>query len=608
MNSTSFETICHWFQDTAARNPDSCCLEYGDLRISYREVNEQSNQLARFLQRHGAGPETLIGIYQPRSPEMIISILAVLKSGAAYVPLSTALPEERLAYIAQEANFKIILSDSSYEQKIATILYKQDGSSVKLWTMDQIRSEIESLPAGELAVQIAPHDLAYIIYTSGSTGKPKGVMIEHRGIPNLIHEQIGKFRLNSGDRVLQYASASFDASVSEIFTCLVAGATLVLLPDEGLYIGDKLYQVLKDKQISVVTLVPSVLNGLPQEELPDLKTVVTAGEACTRKLIQYWAPKLNFLNAYGPTESTVCATIHECDADDEIISLGAPLQGTAVYLLNEQLEPVGTGKTGELYLSSVGLARGYLNKPELTASRFIKNPFNDGFNERLYRTGDLCLKTDSGDFQWAGRADLQVKVSGIRIELEEIEHALREHAEIEEAVVTYHSEGSYIAAYLKSNTPFKPSIRQVRDYLLTKFPPYMIPTRFLFVDDFAVMNSGKIDRNALPAIEIARRVTETVYAAPTSYMEKELAQIWSEVLKIDQVGLHDNFYELGGQSLMATQIVSRIRSVLGMEIPLQIIFSSEPTIEQTALAIEQYQLEQIDSSELELLLAELDNA
>lgn len=604
---TNFKPIYAWFQDRVIQSPDSRCLEYGEIVFTYREINESANQLARYLKRNGAGAETLIGIFQERSPQLIISILAVLKSGAAYVPISTTYPDERIANIVNEANFKMILTASSYLQKITTILEMNPMSSVKLLDLHNEWSQVAIESKENMPSQNTPNDLAYMIYTSGSTGKPKGVMIEHRGIPNLVQSQIEKFQLNENDRVLQYASISFDASVSEIFTTLVAGATLVLVPEDGLSIGAGLHQILKEQRISVVTLVPSVLNGLPHEELPDLKTLVTAGEACTKKLIHYWAPKLNFLNAYGPTETTVCATIHACDAADEIISLGAPIAGTAVYLLNNQLQPVAIGESGMLYISSMGVARGYFNETELSTSHFIDNPFNEGISDKLYRTGDICLQVADGVIEWIGRNDQQVKVSGIRIELGELEYALREYVDIQEAVVTYDFEQNTIGAYLRSATSIKPNISQIRNYLLTKFPTYMVPTRFLFVDEFALLTSGKIDRNNLPPLEDVRPDIDIAYVAPSTFMEKELSQIWAEVLKLDKVGIHDNFFELGGQSLMATQIVSRIRSVLGMEVPLHIIFSAKPTIEQTAITLEEYQLERMDSMELELLLAELEN-
>ncbi|RCX18147.1 amino acid adenylation domain-containing protein [Fontibacillus phaseoli] len=602
-----FSAIYKMFEDVASRYSDHCCLEFGETRLSYGEVNERANRLARYLKDKGAGPEQLIGIYLERSPDLIVSILAVLKSGAAYVPINAALPEERIAHMVGEAKLKLILSKACLESKINAVRQSGAASSTGRVLLDQESDEISALSGENLELNSAPSDLAYVIYTSGSTGQPKGVQIEHRGIPNLVLAQIDKFHLDDRDRVLQYASLSFDASVSEIFTALIAGATLVLLPGEGTYAGEDLHRLLKDRRISVVTLVPSLLNGLPQEELPQLKTLITAGEACTRKLIQYWAPRVRFLNAYGPTETTVCATIHHCTADDISVSLGEALTGSAVYLLNARMEPVRPGEIGELFISSLGLARGYLDAQELTDKVFLDNPFDDGFSNRLYRTGDLCVTRPDGALEWVGRTDHQVKVSGIRVELGELEHALREYAGIEEAVVVYHAEKNYVGAYLKAAYGAKPNIREVRSYLLSKFPSYMIPTRYLYLEQFALLTSGKIDRHHLPSMEDVRPDLDVPYVAPSSYLEKELAAIWGEVLHLDKVGVHDNFFELGGQSLMATQIVSRIRGVVGGDVPLHIIFGTQPTIEQMAATLEQYQLEQLDPDELELLLAELEN-
>lgn len=602
-----FSAIYKMFEDVASQYPDHCCLELGETRLSYGEVNERANRLARYLKDKGAGTEQLIGIFLERSPDLIVSILAVMKSGAAYVPINTTLPEERIAHMVGEAKLKLILSTAGLEPKLNVVRQTVASLSPDVVLLDQEDDEICRQSGDNLDLVSAPSDLAYVIYTSGSTGQPKGVQIEHRGIPNLVLAQIEQFQLNEQDRVLQYASLSFDASVSEIFTTLIAGATLVLLPGEGTYAGDDLYRILKELKISVVTLVPSLLNGLPQEELPHLKTLITAGEACTKKLIQYWAPRVRFLNAYGPTETTVCATIHHCKAEDTSVSLGEALAGCAVYLLDARMEPVEPGNTGELYISSLGLARGYLNAPELTEKAFLDNPFVDGFSDRLYRTGDLCVRRPDGALEWVGRADHQVKVSGIRVELGELEHSLREYGGIEEAVVVYNADKNYVGAYLKAANGIKPKISEVRSFLLSKFPSYMIPTRYLFLEQFPLLTSGKIDRHHLPSMEDARPDLDVPYVAPNSYLEKELAAIWSEVLKLDKVGVHDNFFELGGQSLMATQIVSRIRSLIGGDVPLHIIFGTQPTIEQMAATLEQYQLEQLDPAELELLLAELEN-
>jgi acyl-coenzyme A synthetase/AMP-(fatty) acid ligase/acyl carrier protein len=467
-------------------------------------------------------------------------------------------------------------------------------------------------------------------------------MVEHEGIPNLVLEQIKAFKLNGHDKVLQFASISFDASVSEIFTTLIAGATLVLLPNDALFLGEDLYQVLKNKRITVVTLTPSVLNTLPDKELPDMKSIISAGEACTRKLIEYWSSRVNFLNAYGPTECTICASMHVCTLGEEAIPLGEAIANTKLYLLNEQLQPVELGETGELCVAGVGLARGYLNNEELTKRSFIPNPFGDGLSDRLYRTGDLCRyignvtnqeatncsdavdnvgdlattsesssinKSDSMKLEWVGRLDNQVKISGLRIDLDELVHVMREYPGVADAVVTIIDDSmknKQIYAYILSDASVQVSINSIKSYLKTKLPAYMVPSRFLFLSEIPVLESGKLDRNSLPSIEDVRPDIDVEYVAPRNPMEETLAQIWCEILQIDRVGIYDNFFDLGGQSLMATQMISRIRTTLGMEIPLHVIFETTPTVEQTAIAIENYQIEQSQPEDLEKLLAEIE--
>lgn len=583
--------------------PQRLCIQQGDRSYSYKEIHDRADRLAVYLRDHGVGPGTVVCIYLERSPELILSMIAIMKSGAAYLPLSPQIPPERLAHMLNECSPALILTTSPLASSLRT---SEAVSSSRFLALDEEWALIEESPEGLPFAPVPPEALAYIIFTSGSTGKPKGVLIRHMGLANLVLEQISTFRLEPEDRVLQYASAVFDASVSEIFTTLVAGAALILLPGEGLYAGEELMRILRDEQISVVTLTPSVLATLPQEALPALKTVISAGEACTLKLMKYWAAKCRFINAYGPTEVTVCAAMHVCSVDDSIVILGNPLAHTALYLLDEQLVPIPQGQEGELFISGLGLAAGYLNAPAETGESFILNPFSDGFGDRLYRTGDLCRMDAEGRLEWLSRVDHQIKISGIRIELGELEYALREHPDIEEAVVQYHAENNLIQAYMKSTASAHPNISQIRNYLLGLFPMYMLPSRFRFLQEFPSLASGKIDRSSLPPIEDVRPNLAVPYAPPRTRLETALSEMWSELLRLDTVGIHDNFFELGGQSLMGVQIVSRIRTILQMEIPLHVIFNAEPTIERTAEAIERYQLEQLDESELERLLEEME--
>lgn len=599
--------IHEYFMDIAVKEPDHPCIEQNHKVYTYGEINQESNKLASFLKKMGAGPEVMVGLFMERSPEVIISMLAILKAGAAYVPISSNYPKDRVEFIANDAGLAFILTSSSLEHMLTEIDFDK---SVKRVVLDIETAQIESEPDTNLPNQNDLSNLSYVIYTSGSTGKPKGVMIEHLGFSNVILDQIGAFQLTPKDRVLQFASISFDASVSEIFTTLVSGATLVLLPSTEICLGEDLYNVLKNKKISVVTLTPSVLNTLPSKDLPDLKTLVSAGESCTKKLIDYWAARLRFLNAYGPTESTICASMNLCRLVDDSISLGNPIANTALYLVDEQMKQVPVGETGELCIASVGLARCYINLPSLTESRFVKNPFNDGISTRLYKTGDLCRRISEDAIEWVGRIDNQVKISGIRVDLDELAHVLREYSGVQDAVVIVVDDNfnnKQIYSYIITDSENHLSIKELKNFLKSRIPAYMVPSRFMFLDKIPVLESGKLDRSRLPSMEDVRPYIDVAYVAPRNETENTLSQIWSEILKIDNVGIYDNFFDLGGQSLMATQIVSHIRSTFGIEIPLHVLFDTAPTIEQMAAALENYQIAQSKPEELEKLLDEIES-
>lgn len=488
--------IYEYFEKAAEENPELPCVEWNNKVYTYSEINKKANKLARYIKNTGAGAEDLIGIFQKRSPEMVISILAVLKAGAAYIPISTTYPKDRIECIIKDAELKWILTTSHLEQKLADIHTEKVAKRVLL---DKETKQIDGESDTNLPCQNEISDLAYVIFTSGSTGKPKGVMIEHGGIPNLVFEQMKAFKLNKNDRVLQFASVSFDASVSEIFTTLIAGATLVLLPDDELCLGEDLYNVLKNKKITVVTLTPSVLNTLPPKDLPNLKTLVSAGEACTKNLVNYWSSKLNLINAYGPTECTVCASMNICSPSDQYISLGKAIANTAFYLVDEKLRPVPFGETGELCIAGIGLARGYIHMPSLTESSFIVNPFHDGISNRLYKTGDLCRQVSKDSIEWVGRKDNQVKISGLRIDLDELVNLLREYPGVQDAVtiiVDDNFKNKQIYSYIITDSSSKLSIKEIKTYLKSKVPAYMVPSKFMFLSEIPVLESGKLDRTA----------------------------------------------------------------------------------------------------------------
>lgn len=419
--------IHHLFEEQVARTPDAIALIFRDAQLTYAELNRSANQLAHHLQGLGVGPDTIVGISVERSLAMIVGLLGILKAGGAYLPLDPTYPPDRLAFMLQDAAPRQIVAQAQFCNMFP------HASHVIL--LDADAGTISEQPSHNPISHVTPAHLAYVIYTSGSTGQPKGVLVEHRGLYNLAQAQINAFCVEPGHRVLQVASLNFDASISEIVMALGAGATLVLASVEAIFPGPALTQTLQQQAITHVTLVPSALALLTPTELPEIQTLIVAGEACSATLGARWQKGRRFLNAYGPTEITVCATIMDCATwcdQQQPPPIGRPLANTQIYLLDQTGQPVPVGVTGELYIGGVGVARGYLNRPELTAEKFITNPFDSG---RLYKTGDLARWLPDGNIEFLGRIDQQVKLRGFRIELGEIEAALNQHPVVQEAVV-----------------------------------------------------------------------------------------------------------------------------------------------------------------------------
>ncbi|HEY9872305.1 MAG TPA: amino acid adenylation domain-containing protein, partial [Candidatus Obscuribacterales bacterium] len=395
------------FEYQVEQTPDAVAVVFEGQHLTYRDLNSRANQLAHHLRGLGVGSEVLVGICVERSLEMVVGLLGILKAGSAYVPLDPAYSHERLAFMLEDAQVPMLLTQA----RLVESLPKHQARVICLdsdWEV--IAQQSQSNPA----LIVTPFNLAYAIYTSGSTGKPKGVLVSHHGLGNLALAQSRLFDVHPDSCVLQFSSLNFDASVSEIFMALVTGARLVLGTRESLLPGSALIALLRDQAITHVTLPPSVLAVLPTEELSALQTIIVAGEACSPELVARWAPGRRFFNAYGPTESTVCATAGECSNRDYKPAIGRPIANTQVYLLDEYFQQVPVGVFGELYISSVGLARGYLNRPDLTAERFIPNPFSDKGGDRLYKTGDLARYLPDGNIEFLGRIDHQVKVRGFR--------------------------------------------------------------------------------------------------------------------------------------------------------------------------------------------------
>jgi len=522
-----------------------------------------------------------VGICVERSLEMVVGVLGILKAGGAYVPLDPAYPPERLAFILEDAQVRLLLTQA----RLVEPLPKHQGPIVCLDTDWEI---IERQSEENPGCTFTPESLAYVIYTSGSTGKPKGVLVPHSGVSNLATALIQISDVQPNRRVLQFCSLSFDGSVTELVVPLLSGATMVMGTRDSMLPGPSLIQLLRDFAVTTVALLPSVLAVLPANELPALRTVIAAGEACSGDLVAKWSSGRRFFNGYGPTECTVCTTMIECTDSKEAPPIGRPLPNTQVYILDAQKQLVPIGVPGELYIGGVGVTRGYLNRPELTADRFILNPFSNDSGSRLYKTGDLVRYLPDGNIEYLGRIDHQVKIRGFRIELGEIEAVLRQHRAVQDAVVIgqeYDLHDKRLVAYVVPSQEQVLSTSELRHYLKQKLPDHMVPSAFVRLEALPLTPNDKVDRRALPMPDGTRSVEET-FAPPLTPFEEVLAGIWREVLRLDSVGIHDNFFELGGHSLLAVRLLAQIEKTFGKNLPLATLFQS-PTIEQLAKILHQ---------------------
>jgi amino acid adenylation domain-containing protein len=547
----------------AAEAPGVVALDGGGQEITYLDLAARVDAEARRLHRLGVGTETLVGIFAERSPETIVALLAVLRAGGAYLPLDPAWPEARLALVLTDASPALVLAAPSQEGRLPP--------AVRVAPLTAAEGEAAVAGAAEPIPAAPPSALAYVIYTSGSTGRPKGVAVTHAGLSNLALAQAAAFGVGPGVRVLQFAVLGFDASVSEILCTLASGGTLCLAGDANLASAEAVADLLRGRRIHVVTLPPSLLTLLPAADLLELRTVVSAGEACFPEVAAVWAQGRRFINAYGPTEATVCAALGVMQGDAGDTPLGRPLAGAAVYILDGGGDLVPIQRPGELCLAGIGLARGYLGRPDLTAASFVPDPHAAEPGARMYRSGDRGHWLPDGRLAYDGRADQQVKVRGYRIELAEIEAVLRQHPQTEEAVVVAHNAGPgghRLVAYHVPAPGTAPQLTELRTFLQERLPGYMVPEVFVALGTLPRNESGKIDRRALPAPDRSRPELAVRYVAPRTPLESTLAGIWADLLELEQIGVHDSFFELGGNSLLATQTISRARAALGVEIDL----------------------------------------
>jgi amino acid adenylation domain-containing protein len=566
------------FEARAAAAPESVAVVLGDERLTYAELDRQANQIARHLQTMGVGPEVLVGICMHRSPRRVAAVLGVLKAGGAYLPLDPASPPERVAFMLEDAGAPIVLTEQA---TVPALTRSSAASSWRMVRLDEDWAEISSLDGSRPASTAGNRSLAYVMYTSGSTGRPKGAAIEHRSVADFITSVTRAFDMGPSDRVLQFASLSFDTSVFEMFSALLTGATLCLATPEVALSPPLLAQLLREQRITVTDLPPAVMALLPSEGLPDLRLVLVGGETFPAELVRAWArPHRRFFNGYGPTEATVAVTLMECTGDEAPpLPIGAPMANHQAYVLDRKLNPVPVGVPGELYVGGAGLARGYVNRPELTRERFIPNPFGSEPGDRVYKTGDIACYLPDGTLQFLGRIDDQVKVAGVRVELGEIQATLAAHPGVRQAaVITWDAAPGQrqLAAYLTVNPAAPPERAELRQHLARHLPAYMIPSHFMILDALPLNASGKLDRSALPAPGL-----ETGGDVPQTLVEAALAELFAEVLGVQQVGANDDFFDLGGTSLQAMRLLARLRDSFDLGLDVTVIFQA-PTVGRLA--------------------------
>lgn len=572
--------------DQAARTPDAIAVALETQHLTYRELQQRANQLAHYLQAQGVKPETLVGISMERVPEMLVAMLGVLQAGGAYVPLDPTYPAERLAFMLEDAGLSFLVTQEHLIEQLP-------AAQAQIICLDRDWATISQQSCEQPVNTITPDNLAYVIYTSGSTGKPKGVQVPHRGVVNFLSSMQHQPGISQADVLLSVTTLSFDIAVLELLLPLTVGATTVLVSRQMAMDGEALLQTIDRSRATIMQATPAtwrLLLAAGWQGSPQLK-ILCGGEALPPALAKDLVNRAKQVwNLYGPTETTIWSTCYELSATDAKPLIGKPIANTQIYLLDAYQQPVPIGVPGEICIGGAGVVRGYLNRPELKAERFISDPFSDDPQHRLYRTGDLARFLPDGNLEYFQRIDNQVKVRGFRIELGEIEAIMAQHLGVKEAVVTARAEPSgekILVGYLipESTANQAELIPNLRQFLKGQLPDFMVPTVFVLLEAFPLTPNGKIDRKALPQPDSARRELLENYVAPRNPIEQEIADIWAQVLKLDRVGVDDNFFELGGYSLLAIQIVSRLRQALQVEIPLPSLFEL-PTVAELANRVE----------------------
>nr|WP_221382833.1 non-ribosomal peptide synthetase [Actinoplanes polyasparticus] len=562
---TAGSNLVELFDRQVAAAPGAVALLADGVSMTYAQLDERANRVAWHLRRLGVGAESLVAVAMPRGVDPVVSLLAVLKSGAAYLPIDVAQPAERIAFMIADSRAIVVLGSGGV---------LDDLPLTGVLTVDV--ADVDG-PVHAPGVPIRPGQLAYVIYTSGSTGTPKGVAVTHQGAVNLVAAQAKGLGVGPGDRVLQFASAGFDAAVWELVMAWCSGAALVVTGPGGLQDGEGLAGVVRRFEVSHATLPPAVLAASDPATLAPVRTLVSAGEAMDRGLVARWSPGRRLINAYGPTETTVCATMSPpLTVDDEPV-IGGPVVNTRAFVLDDVLSPVPAGAVGELYVSGAQVARGYVGRPGLTGQRFVACPYGTG--ERMYRTGDLARWTADGRLMFAGRADDQLKVRGFRVEPGEVEAVLTTHPAVARAAVIALDER--LIAYVVPAGDGAP-VDRIRDHVAERLPSHMVPAAVVVLDALPLNANGKLDRRALPAPDLVSGAGSG--RAPATAQELLLCDAFADVLGLDSVGVDDDFFDLGGHSLLATKLIGRVRAIFGVDLPMRAVFDA-PTVANLAGSI-----------------------
>ena len=565
----------------AERAPDSVAVQFEDKQLTYAELDKRSNQLAHFLLTKGVGPESLVGLCVERSLEMVVGLLGILKAGGAYVPLDPAYPSDRIKYVLEDAGVKVLLTQEA-------LLPSLPSTSASTHCFDSERRWFEREDCTPVVTNVTARNLAYVIYTSGSTGRPKGVQLEQRSVVNFLYSMQREPGMTRSDVLVAVTTLSFDIAGLELYLPLLTGGRLVIAPRDATVDGRLLMQLMRKSGATLMQATPTTWRVLFESGWdgdPGLKVLV-GGEALSADLAKQLAQRCGSVwNMYGPTETTIWSSVYKVEGkDNKLVPIGKPIANTTFYILDSQRRPVAIGEEGELYIGGEGLARGYFQRDELTAEKFVPDPFSAIPGARMYRTGDLARFRTDGNVEFLGRIDHQVKIRGFRIELGEIEAVLEQHLRVHQAVVVAREENpgdKRLVAYYVPEAQGSLTAGELRKHVAKQLPDYMTPSAFVEMSKFPLTPNGKVDRKALPAPAMKDFEAASEYVPPRNETERRLARLWEEVLGITPISVTASFFELGGRSMLAARLFTQILRTFGKELPLSTLFRS-PTVELLA--------------------------